>query len=71
MAIEIVDLPINSMVIFHGNMLVHQRVVIFFYEAGVHKFLRPRLIHKFQTPALYTVYIIVYIIVYIVVYIHT
>ena len=26
MAIEIVDLPINSMVIFHGKMLVHQRV---------------------------------------------
>ena len=26
MAIEIVDFPINSMVIFHGKMLVHQRV---------------------------------------------
>ena len=25
MAIEIVDVPINSMVIFHGKMLVHQR----------------------------------------------
>ena len=24
--IEIVDFPINSMVIFHGKMLVHQRV---------------------------------------------
>ena len=24
MAIEIVDFPINSMVIFHGKMLVHQ-----------------------------------------------
>ena len=28
MAIEIVDFPINSMVIFHGKMLVHQRVNI-------------------------------------------
>ena len=27
MAIEIVDFPINSMVIFHGKMLVHQRVL--------------------------------------------
>ena len=27
MAIEIVDFPINSMVIFHGKMLVHQRVI--------------------------------------------
>ena len=27
MAIEIVDFPINSMVIFHGKMLVHQRVM--------------------------------------------
>ena len=27
MAIEIVDFPINSMVIFHCKMLVHQRVV--------------------------------------------
>ena len=26
MAIEIVDFTINSMVIFHGKMLVHQRV---------------------------------------------
>ena len=26
MAIEIVDFPIDSMVIFHGKMLVHQRV---------------------------------------------
>ena len=26
MAIEIVNFPINSMVIFHGKMLVHQRV---------------------------------------------
>ena len=26
MAIEIVDFPINSMVIFHSKMLVHQRV---------------------------------------------
>ena len=26
MAIEIVDFPINSMVIFHGKMLVQQRV---------------------------------------------
>ena len=26
MAIEIVDFPINSRVIFHGKMLVHQRV---------------------------------------------
>ena len=26
MAMEIVDFPINSMVIFHGKMLVHQRV---------------------------------------------
>ena len=26
MAIEIVDFPINSMVIFHGKLLVHQRV---------------------------------------------
>ena len=26
MTIEIVDLSINSMVIFHGKMLVHQRV---------------------------------------------
>ena len=26
MAIEIVDFPINSMGIFHGKMLVHQRV---------------------------------------------
>jgi len=26
MAIEIVDLPINSMVIFHSKMLVYQRV---------------------------------------------
>ena len=26
MAIDIVDFPINSMVIFHGKMLVHQRV---------------------------------------------
>ena len=25
--VEIVDFPINSMVIFHGKMLVHQRVV--------------------------------------------
>ena len=24
--VEIVDFPINSMVIFHGKMLVHQRV---------------------------------------------
>ena len=29
MAIEIVDYPINSMVIFHCKMLVHQRVKIF------------------------------------------
>ena len=29
MAIEIVDFPINSMVIFHGKMLVHQRVYDF------------------------------------------
>ena len=28
MAIEIVDFPINSMVIFHGKMLVHQRVCV-------------------------------------------
>ena len=28
MAIEIVDLPMNSMVIFHGKMLVHQRVLV-------------------------------------------
>ena len=28
MAIEIVDFPINSMVIFHGKMLVHQRVSV-------------------------------------------
>ena len=28
MAIEIVDFPINSMVLFHGKMLVHQRVFI-------------------------------------------
>ena len=28
MAIEIVDFPINSMVIFHGKMLVHQRVLM-------------------------------------------
>ena len=28
MAIEIVDFPINSMVIFHSKMLVHQRVPI-------------------------------------------
>ena len=28
MAIEIVDFPINSMVIFHGKMLVHQRVIL-------------------------------------------
>ena len=27
MAIEIVDFPINSMVIFHGKLLVHQRVI--------------------------------------------
>ena len=27
MAIEIVDFPMNSMVIFHGKMLVHQRVI--------------------------------------------
>ena len=27
MAIEIVDFPINSMVISHGKMLVHQRVI--------------------------------------------
>ena len=26
MAIEIVDFPINSMVIFHCKLLVHQRV---------------------------------------------
>ena len=26
MAIEIVDIPINSMVIFHSFLLVHQRV---------------------------------------------
>ena len=26
MAIEIVDFPMNSMVIFHGKLLVHQRV---------------------------------------------
>ena len=26
MAIEIVDLPINSMVIFHSKLLVYQRV---------------------------------------------
>ena len=25
--VEIVDFPINSMVIFHGKMLVHQRVI--------------------------------------------
>ena len=28
MAIEIVDFPMNSMVIFHGKMLVHQRVAM-------------------------------------------
>ena len=27
--VEIVDFPINSMVIFHGKMLVHQRVEVF------------------------------------------
>ena len=31
MAIEIVDFPINSMVIFHGKLLVHQRVCRFDY----------------------------------------
>ena len=28
MAIEILDLPIDSMVIFHSKMLVHQRVLV-------------------------------------------
>ena len=34
MAIEIVDFPINSMVIFHSKMLVHQRVPIPEHPAG-------------------------------------
>ena len=33
MAIEIVDFPINSMVIFHGKMLVHQRVSHVIYHS--------------------------------------
>ena len=32
MAIEIVDLPINSMVIFQFAMLVYQKVVRFFFQ---------------------------------------
>ena len=42
MAIEIVDFPINSMVIFHGKMLVHQRVSESFSE-----FSREPKIHRF------------------------
>ena len=30
--VEIVDFPINSMVIFHGKMLVHQRVFTAWYN---------------------------------------
>ena len=44
MAIEIVDFPINSMVIFHGKMLVHQRVRLSynqFLTRGLHFDLHP------------------------------
>ena len=35
MAIEIVDFPINSMVIFHCELLVHQRVCCCFFGANM------------------------------------
>ena len=36
MAIEIVDLPIDSMVIFHSELLVYQRVMVYHGEYGNH-----------------------------------
>ena len=44
MAIEIVDFPINSMVIFHSNMLVHQRVLPIssnVYQFGLYDLILP------------------------------
>ena len=35
MAIEIVDFPNNSMVIFHSKMLVHQRVNQWFFSPEI------------------------------------
>ena len=36
MAIEIVDFPINSMVMFHSKLLVHQRVLSMVYGILYH-----------------------------------